>query len=74
MATQNLVTTDRATRESEFPIAVLSSNESLSTQLTVWSSGIVIAMRTEGSMFRIVLGPCINVCLYVQDSVSGNVL
>ena len=34
MATRNLVTTDRATRESEFPTAVLSSNESLSTQLT----------------------------------------
>ena len=63
MATQNLVTTDRATRESEFPTAVPSSNEFLSTwfQPVVWSSGIVIALRIEGSMVQILMGACVNV-------------
>ena len=42
MATQNLVTTDRATRESEFPTAKLSSNESLSTYVSYQLFGLVV--------------------------------
>jgi len=42
MTTQNLVTTDRATRETDLPTAVPSSNESLSIHIPNQLFGLVV--------------------------------